>query len=252
MIPLRTKKVRIIKTIPENFECKTADGKGNNRTSTSMVNSVKANQTATLLSMFPEFQQQPGVLQQFVFSREEGCRKPSYDQSERSEKLRFLGALQNVKFTQLEIPPSRKGFSLQDRFQRCLFLNSTSLIVEEICDVSIIWQSIRVFLPVFWSRPYSKDLHETFKGTNGTFTENQYTFSDISRRYSFDGSNDRGNFNEQRHINICPPKFRYLNDHFIHKGKNSERTKHCQELYQNFQTTLLKLTKLIGLLSSTA
>ena len=77
-----------------------------------MVNSVKTNQTATLLSMFPELQQQPGVLQKLVFTREEGWKKPSYDQSEKSEELRSLETLQNVTFTRLEIPPSRKEFSL--------------------------------------------------------------------------------------------------------------------------------------------
>ena len=47
-------KNRIIETIPGNFERKMADAQDNNKTSFSMANSVKTNQTPTLFSTFPE------------------------------------------------------------------------------------------------------------------------------------------------------------------------------------------------------
>ena len=59
-------------------------------------------------------QQQPGVLKQFIYSRGEGWRKLSCDQSKKSKQLHSLQALQNETFTQLDTPPSRKEFYLQD------------------------------------------------------------------------------------------------------------------------------------------
>ena len=129
---------------------------------------------------FTKQQQQPGVLKQFAFSREEEWRKSSCDQSKSSEQLHSLRAVQNGTFTQLEIPPLRKGFSLQDRFKICIFCNSTSQVVKEICEVYMVWQSKRVSLPVFWSLPVSKDLHKTFHGSNSSFMQNQYMSNDIS------------------------------------------------------------------------
>ena len=161
--------------------------------------------------------------------------------------------LQNGWFAQFEIRPLKKDF-LCKIIIRCIFPNFTSQVVKEICEVSMICQSTQVYLSVFWSWLCPKDLHKTLKGANGTFIQNQYMFSDITWQDFFNGLNNQGNFNEQRHLNICPPEFRncnkleevntpifttdgifrfdnryFTNDHFIHSGK-IHKIKHCQEL----------------------
>ena len=82
--------------------------------------------------------------------------EPCCDQSKRLSNYIPYEYFKNGKFTQLQIPHSRKGFSLQDRFKRCLFLNSNSRIVKEICEFFMVWQLIEVSLPVFGLYPTPK------------------------------------------------------------------------------------------------
>ena len=48
----------------------------------------------------------------------------------------------------------------------------------------------------------SQDIFKTIKGTNSSTEADEHLSSDIFRRHSSDEKNIRGNFNEQRHIDI--------------------------------------------------
>ena len=81
--------------------------------------------------------------------------------------------------------------------------------------------------------------------------------------------NTLGNFNEQRHINICPPEFRFCdkleevntptfttdgifrldnryltNDHFIHREKKSESDKTLSRVVPEFSNNTLEVNKI--------
>ena len=177
----------------------------------------------------------------------------------------------------LEIPSRGKRFSLQDRSQRCLFLSATVHELKKVCEICLVGKSLRVSLPLFWIRACPQDIFKTTKGTNNSNEAAEHSSSDISRRYSSDGKNIRGNFNEQRHID-----FSASTSEFCHKSaekissetitsnrvlglkipthtKTLALTKEkmeklilkCQNLLSHPQTTVLELTKLIGLMSST-
>ena len=95
-------------------------------------------------------------------------------------------------------------------------------------------------------------------------------FSDMTWQNLFNGLNNQGNFNEQRHINICPIEFRncdkleenntpifttdgifmfdnryFPNDHFIYSGKNSEKDKSLSRVVPEFPNITLDLHVLI-------
>ena len=108
-----------------------------------------------------------------------------------------MQAFQNGRFALLEIPSRGKRFSLQDRSERCLFLRATVLELKK---------------GYFWIRACPQDIF--IKGTNSSTEAAEHSSSDISRRYSSDGKNIRGNFNEQRQID-----FSVSTSGFCHKSE---------------------------------
>ena len=112
-----------------------------------------------------------------------------------------MQAFQNGRFALLEIPSQGKRFSLQDRSERCLFLSATVHELKKMCEIWLVGKSLRVSLPLFWIRTCSENISKTIKGTNSSTETAEHLSSDISRRYCSDGKN-RGNFNEQKHIDF--------------------------------------------------
>ena len=57
-------------------------------------------------------------------------------------------------------------------------------------------------LSLFWIRAGSQDIFKTIKGINSSIEVAEHSSSHIFRRYSSDGKNIRGKFNEPRHIDF--------------------------------------------------
>ena len=78
-------------------------------------------------------------------------RKPSCDQSKRSEQLRFVQPFQKAR------------------------------VIKEVSWVAVVWQSMLLSLPIFLSGLLIKDPHEIAEGIAATFIQNQYMGQGIQK-----------------------------------------------------------------------
>ena len=111
-----------------------------------------------------------------------------------SQQVYSIQTFQNGRFALLEIPSLGKQFSLQDRFERCLFLSATVHELKKVCEICLVGKSLGVSLPLFWISACSQNIFKTIKGTNSPTEAAENSSSDIPRRYSSDGKSIRRNF----------------------------------------------------------
>ena len=88
-----------------------------------------------------------------------------------------------------------------------LFFCTSSLGFEEIHQISLVGQSLRVLLPVLWARASTKDFHETLEDTNCIATQDKHTFSHLFGQRPSDSKNIRGNSGEQRYTHLSSSGF---------------------------------------------
>ena len=88
-----------------------------------------------------------------------------------------------------------------------LFFCTSSLGLEEIHQISLVGQSLRVLLPVLWARTSTKDFHETLEDTNCIATQDKHTFSHLFGQRPSDSKNIRGNSGEQRYTHLSSSGF---------------------------------------------
>ena len=88
-----------------------------------------------------------------------------------------------------------------------LFFCTSSLGLEEIHQISLVGQSLRVLLPVLWARASNKDFHETLEDTNCIATKDKHTFSHLFGQRPSDSKNIRGNSDEQRYTHLSSSGF---------------------------------------------
>ena len=88
-----------------------------------------------------------------------------------------------------------------------LFFCTSSLGLEEIHQISLVGQSLRVLLPVLWARASTKDFHETLEDTNCIATQDKHTFSHLFGQRPSDSINIRGNSDEQRYTHLSSSGF---------------------------------------------
>ena len=88
-----------------------------------------------------------------------------------------------------------------------LFFCTSSLGFEEIHQISLVGQSLRVLLPVLWARASTKDFHETLEDTSCIATQDKHTFSHLFGQRPSDSKNIRGNSGEQRYTHLSSSGF---------------------------------------------
>ena len=79
----------------------------------------------------------------------------------------------------------------------CLILSAFVHELKKLCEICLVGISLRVSLPLIWIRTCSQNFFKTIKGTNSSIEVVKHSSSDISRRYSSNGKDVKGNFNEQ-------------------------------------------------------
>ena len=101
-----------------------------------------------------------------------------------------------------------------------MFLGSTSQVIIEICDVSMVRQPVRVSVSLFQPGTCPNSLHRIDEDSYHITTPNQNTCDNIFGRYSFDWKNTiaRGIINEMRYINTCPSDFGICNKFEVSSG----------------------------------
>ena len=103
------------------------------------------------------------------FSCGKGWGNPSGDKFEKTQHIYPLRALQNRRFALPEISSGKKRFPVQDGSQRPLLCNSSQQTVIKICEIQVVRQPLRVFLPLFWFRASSKGFPQITKNPNCSF-----------------------------------------------------------------------------------
>ena len=106
---------------------------------------------------------------------------------------------------------------------------------------------LRVSLTMFWLRPSTSNLQETFKSLHISTEANKHSCDNIPRQYAFDGTNNEGNFDVQRHNHLPSTTFGFHCEH----GQINFTILLPQQKIKRIQRIKPKLKKLIGLLAST-
>ena len=217
-----------------------------------------------------------GILEQCVPSREEGQEKPSCNQLQAPESIHTILALQNGRLALSERNVAKGRFHMQTGHKGCIFFSTTLSILNKICQIFMAREPLLVPLPMFWLRPSTSNIYKTFKSLYIITEANEYSSDKIPRRYAFDGTNNGGNYNIQRYNHLASatsgfhfehggidfessPRDRNSwsdsklceNDTFSARIKSKTDSDQWQDLYMKGFVTVLKLTKLIGLLAST-
>ena len=159
--------------------------------------------------------------------------------------------------------------------ERCILGCPIGSKLEVVRKVSVERDSLRVHVPVFWTRPSTTGVYKVTENSNLTPDKNQDQSDNIFGRYvNFESHNTRSS-HESRDGNISPAEFELYNKYneILHSCQKIEVlgmeidsikmtlsltpqklqkvVKTCQNLLRSHSITILELTRVIGLLSST-
>ena len=141
-----------------------------------------------------------GVSERQFSSAKEGWEKLSGNQSEKTQSIHLLLALQNERFALREISFGTKRFPVQDRSQRRLLSNCSQQTVIKICLCFMP-------LPLFWFRDSSKRFYQITKNPHSSFETNKHSNNYLSGRYVTDGVDLSGNYDSEGYIDFSVAKF---------------------------------------------
>ena len=141
----------------------------------------------------------------------------------------------------------RKDENVQTGHEECLLFSTTSSNLNKICQIFMVRKPLRVSLTMFWLRPSTSNLQETFKSFHISTEANKHSCDNIPRQYAFDGTNNEGNFDVQRHNHLPSTTFGFHCEH----GQINFTILLPQQKIKRIQRIKPKLKKLIGLLAST-
>ena len=66
------------------------------------------------------------------------------------QQIYSLRAFPNSRSALSEIPPSTKSFAMQDRSEGSVFFSFPQQNLTKVCEISMVRQPIRIYLPMFW------------------------------------------------------------------------------------------------------
>jgi len=132
---------------------------------------------------------------------------------ETSEFTRGVPPFQNGRTSSSERSLETRGCDVQTRSKGCVLLSTSPGVISTVCTFSVGSQNLPISLPLFWSRPCSKDIHKTNENTYCNTQATQHETDYISQRHSVDGNNRKGTFSGKRYLDISPTIFRFPDKH---------------------------------------
>ena len=85
--------------------------------------------------------------------------------------------------------------------------------LEEVRKISVEGDSLRVLVPVFWTRPSTKGVYKVVETSNLSLEKEQYQSDNIFGRYvDFESHNTRSS-HDPRHSDISPAEFGLYNEY---------------------------------------
>ena len=100
---------------------------------------------------------------------------------------------------------------MQTGSERCILQCPIRSKLEKVYKVSVEGDSLRVHMPVFWTRPSTKSVYKVIESSNLSPEKDQYQSDDIFGRYvGFESHNTRSS-HKQRHCHISSAEFGLYN-----------------------------------------
>ena len=198
------------------------------------------------------------------------------DKFEATKCIYRILPLQNGKFAKSEIHVAKRRLHVQTRLKRCIFFSSLRKKFKAICSLSLVRKLVRVPLPLLWFETSTMNIHKIAKSANDNLTQDKHQNNNLLRRHAIDWSLFRRNNHETdtvifllQHLgfvinwkkSVLTPvqEIEFLGltinsvtlELSLNKTKIQKVVSECQNLLNNPQTSILELTRLIGLLTST-
>ena len=178
-----------------------------------------------------------------------------------------LQALQDGWFTQSSKHSKEGRLHVQTGFEGFILFSSIKSSLQKFCSVSLVRETLRVSLPLFWTRPSTKNFYKITQNSSFSVASPEHTNYNSLGRHVVDWPYNRRNVSGQRQSNLPSSTTRvYIEfkevsvdtyrENRVLRG-DSKLINHdpvstlCLELLQKTQVSILELTKLIDLLCST-
>ena len=104
---------------------------------------------------------------------------PSGYESESSEPVCTLYAIQNGNFADFKIYDEGKRLHVQNRFEGRLFCSTSRQIISSFSEVFMGMESLRIPVSVFWSRTSPSSFYQNFESSSIPFVPSKYQSFDL-------------------------------------------------------------------------
>ena len=101
---------------------------------------------------------------------------------------------------------------MQDRSSRCIFYNTNKSKVQEIPQVQMGGNTVRVSLPLLWTRPSTSDIYKINESPNFSTAAPKDSPNNIPGRHVDNGQANTGIDLSLRHCDLPPAESRFCNE----------------------------------------
>ena len=144
------------------------------------------------------------VFKQPVSGRQIRWRKEASDKPEKSKFVYTISAFRNGGPPSNERSLARGGLHVQDRSSRCIFYNTNKSKVQEIPQVQMGGNTVRVSLPLLWTRPSTSDIYKINESPYFSTAAPKHSPNNIPGRHVDNGQVSTGIDLSLRHCDLPP------------------------------------------------
>ena len=213
------------------------------------------------------------VLKKFVLCKKEQWGEKASNKSETSKCVYTIQSLQNGRTAKSEIFVTGGRLYVQARSKGCILLRSFTENLEEIRSVPLVRKLILISVPMVWLGSCPTNFHKIIKNPNWNFASHKYKNDNLLGRHASNGPLHRGDKHVPQHSNLLVTISGFCNQlekvcfdtsagDRIFEAKNQlsqprnishrrENTESKNKTEPEPETSILELTRVIGLLTST-
>ena len=218
-----------------------------------------------------------GVFKQPVSGRQIRWRKEASDKPEKSKFVYTIPAFQNGGPPSNERSLAGEGLHVQDKSSRCIFYNTNKSKAQEIPQVQMGGNTVRVSLPLLWTRPSTSDIYKINESPHFSTAAPKHLPNNIPGRHVDNGQVSTGIDLSWKHCDLPPAKSRICTElkksvlepsqkiEFLGMVIDSMKMEislpqeklvklisQCEQVPESKEISIIDLTNLIGKLGSTA